>query len=105
MDAVWTTVCDAQHVLPDAPFACEVDGRMIAIYRVDERYYATENVCPHAYALLSDGWLEGTEIECPLHGARFDIQSGAVLEGPAECGLKTYAVRVEAGEVQCIIPA
>ncbi|MBK4994897.1 non-heme iron oxygenase ferredoxin subunit [Pseudomonas sp. S37] len=105
MEAVWTKVCDAQQVQPDTPFACEVGGKMIAIYLVDGRYFATENVCPHAYALLSDGWLEGTEIECPLHGARFDIQSGEVLEGPAECGVKTYAVRLDAGEVQCAIPA
>jgi len=105
MDTTWTKVCDAQHVLPDTAVACEVEGRMIAVYQVDGRYFATENVCPHAYALLSDGWLEGTEIECPLHGARFDIETGAVLEGPAECGLKTYAVRVEGSEVQCVIPA
>ncbi|WP_312934942.1 non-heme iron oxygenase ferredoxin subunit [Pseudomonas sp.] len=105
MDTTWTKVCDAQHVLPDTAVACEVEGRMIAVYQVDGRYFATENVCPHAYALLSDGWLEGTEIECPLHGARFDIETGAVLEGPAECALKTYAVRVEGSEVQCVIPA
>lgn len=103
MEQAWIKVCDAADVQADAAFACEVEGRMIAVYQVDERYFATDNVCPHAYALLSDGWLEGIEIECPLHGARFDITTGAVLEGPAECALKTYPVRVEGNEVQCLV--
>ncbi|KWS85717.1 non-heme iron oxygenase ferredoxin subunit [Pseudomonas syringae] len=105
METSWTKVCVTTDVQPDTAFACEVEGKMIAVYLVEERYFATENVCPHAYALLSDGWLEGTEIEWPLHGARFDIKTGVVLEGPAECGLKTYPIRVEDGEIQCQVSA
>lgn len=103
MEPTWIKVCDAADVQQERAFAVEIEGRMIAVYQVDGRYFATDNVCPHAYALLSDGWLEGMEIECPLHGARFDIETGAVLEGPAECALKTYPVRVEADEVQCLV--
>lgn len=103
MEPTWSNVCTTTDLQPDSAFACEKDGQMIAVYQVDDRYFATDNVCPHAYALLSDGWLEGMEIECPLHGARFDIATGAVLEGPAECALKTYPVRVEGDQVQCLV--
>lgn len=104
MNDAWTTVCEVGDLKPDTVMAAEIGGKPIAVYFVDDRYFATDNVCPHAYALLSDGWLEGREIECPLHGARFDIETGAVLEGPAECGLKTYAVRVDRDQVQCCMP-
>ncbi|REE07495.1 NAD(P)H-dependent nitrite reductase small subunit [Paraburkholderia sp. BL27I4N3] len=104
MDEAWIKVCDVSKLKPDTVFAAETGDRMIAIFLVEDRYFATENVCPHAYALLSDGWLGGKEIECPLHGARFDIETGALIEGPAECGLKTYPVRVEGEDVQCLIP-
>ncbi|AET90763.1 ferredoxin [Burkholderia sp. YI23] len=101
MNEDWTTVCRVNDLKPDTAFATEVGDKAVAIYLVEDRYFATDNVCPHAYALLSDGWLEGKEIECPLHGARFDIETGALLEGPAECGLQTYPVRVLRDEVQC----
>lgn len=103
MNSSWVSACSVGHVETDKPFSCEVSGKMIAVYLINGSYYATDNICPHAYALLSDGWLEGDEIECPLHGARFNIGTGAVLEGPAECGLSTYPVRVHNGEIQCLI--
>src|SRR5207244_12349825 len=62
--------------------------------------YATDNICTHAYAGLSDGWLDGEVIECPLHAARFDIRSGKVLDPPATEDLKTYPVRIVDGEIQ-----
>jgi NAD(P)H-dependent nitrite reductase small subunit len=99
----WKKVCSVGDLKADTVFAADIEGQAVAVYRVEDRYFATENVCPHAYALLSDGWLEGKEIECPLHGARFDIETGALLEGPAECGLKTYPVRVSSDEIQCQI--
>jgi nitrite reductase/ring-hydroxylating ferredoxin subunit len=101
MNDTWTKVCGINDVQPETVFAGEANGKLIAIYLIEGRYFATENVCPHAYALLSDGWLEGREIECPLHGARFDVESGSLIEGPAECGLRTYQVRVEGDEVFC----
>ena len=105
MNDSWIKVCDVDNVQPDAVFAGEAGGKMIAIYCIEGSYFATDNICPHAYALLSDGWLEGQEIECPLHGARFDVKSGALIEGPAECGLKTYPVRVKGDEVFCQVSA
>jgi naphthalene 1,2-dioxygenase ferredoxin component len=78
----------------------EVAGRQIALYDCDGTIYATDNICTHAYARLSDGWLDGTAIECPLHAARFDVRTGKVLAPPATEDLKTYPVRVTDGDIE-----
>ena len=63
----------------------------IGLYLVGDRYYAMENVCPHAYALLSQGFVEGDEVECPLHGARFHIPTGKCTQEPGGRDLVCYA--------------
>lgn len=78
----------------------EIGGRSIAVYDSDGTLYATDNICTHAYACLSDGWLDGETIECPLHAARFDIRTGKVLDPPATEDLKTYPVRVEGDAIE-----
>jgi naphthalene 1,2-dioxygenase system ferredoxin subunit len=72
---------------------------------VDDAFYATDNVCTHAFALLSDGFLDGTVVECPLHGGQFDVTSGAAVLEPAECDLRSYPVRVVDGHIEVLIPA
>lgn len=69
-------------------------GREIALYNVDGLLYATADTCTHARASLSQGYLEGEEIECPLHQARFHVPTGRVLCRPATESLDVYAVRV-----------
>ncbi|MDM0065246.1 non-heme iron oxygenase ferredoxin subunit [Variovorax sp. J31P207] len=86
------TACE--KVTQDAPFAYEGQGKKIAIYRVDGEFFATDNVCPHAYALLTDGFVEGDTVECPLHGALFNIRTGKCMGLPAESDLATYPVTV-----------
>ncbi|MGJ7491540.1 non-heme iron oxygenase ferredoxin subunit [Variovorax sp. ZT4R33] len=83
----------------DAPVAFEGFGKKIAIYRVDDQFYATDNVCPHAYALMTDGFVDGDTIECPLHGATFNIKTGKCLGPPAESDLATYQVTVVEGNI------
>ncbi|HEV2301553.1 MAG TPA: non-heme iron oxygenase ferredoxin subunit [Stellaceae bacterium] len=78
----------------------EIAGRQIALYDCDGTLYATDNICTHAYARLSDGWLDGTAIECPLHAARFDVRTGKVLAPPATEDLRTYPVRVRDGDIE-----
>ena len=72
----------------------------ILVFNLDGRYYAIENRCTHEDAELVDGALEGEEIICPLHGARFSIVTGAVLSPPAYENLTTYPVRVSNGWVE-----
>jgi 3-phenylpropionate/trans-cinnamate dioxygenase ferredoxin subunit len=81
--------------------AFDYDGRRIAIYHCGGIFYATTDICSHAYAELSEGYLDCDDctIECPLHGSRFDIRTGAVLSLPAFEPIEIYAVRVEGEDV------
>lgn len=72
-----------------------VDGREIALYEVEGEIFATDNTCTHGQARMSDGFLEGREIECPLHQGRFDVCTGKALCAPLTTDIKTYAVKIE----------
>lgn len=72
-----------------------VGGKDIALYEVDGELYATDNLCTHGAARLSDGFLEGREIECPLHQGRFDVCSGKAMCAPVSEDIKTYPVKIE----------
>jgi nitrite reductase/ring-hydroxylating ferredoxin subunit len=80
--------------------AVSVGDKQIALYNVDGEIHATDNVCSHAFAMLTDGWLDGNEIECPLHAGRFDVRTGKGLGPPIPCDIKSYRVRVVGDEVQ-----
>jgi 3-phenylpropionate/trans-cinnamate dioxygenase ferredoxin subunit len=90
------------HDIPEHEVRAFVhDGQRVAIYHIDGQFFATTDICSHAYAELSDGFLDSDDctIECPLHGSRFDIRSGAVLSLPAFEAIATYAVRVEGEDI------
>jgi 3-phenylpropionate/trans-cinnamate dioxygenase ferredoxin component len=73
---------------------CELNGLRIAIFNLDGRYFAISDTCSHEDASLSEGFVEGSEVECPLHGARFDIRTGRVLTPPAIEDVQSFEVRV-----------
>jgi naphthalene 1,2-dioxygenase system ferredoxin subunit len=77
-----------------------IAGKEIAVYDLDGALYATDDVCTHAYARLSDGWLDRGEIECPLHAGRFDVKTGAATAPPCVDAIKTYEVRQVGDELQ-----
>jgi 3-phenylpropionate/trans-cinnamate dioxygenase ferredoxin subunit len=90
------------HDIPENEVrAFEYDGQRIAVYHVDGQFFATTDICSHAYAELSEGFLDSDDctIECPLHGSRFDIRSGVVLSLPAYEPIATYPVRLEGQDV------
>jgi naphthalene 1,2-dioxygenase ferredoxin component len=99
-DAGWVRAAGRRDLTEGEVLGVEVAGRSIALYVADDGIFATDNICTHAYACLSDGWLDGDVIECPLHAARFDIRTGKVLDPPATEDLKTYPVRVIGDEIQ-----
>ncbi|MEN9382866.1 MAG: hypothetical protein RL323_9, partial [Pseudomonadota bacterium] len=72
-----------------------VAGKDIALYEVDGDVYATDNACTHGKARMSDGFLEGREIECPLHQGRFDVCTGKAMCAPLTEDIRTYPVRIE----------
>ena len=77
----------------------QIGRKEIALYNLGGTYYATDDICSHAYASLADGYLEDGQIECPLHGARFDLATGRVLGPPAETGVATYRVHIEGKDI------
>jgi 3-phenylpropionate/trans-cinnamate dioxygenase ferredoxin subunit len=77
-----------------------VGGREIAVANVAGRLYAIDNVCTHDGEELAGGPLEGDEIICPRHGARFSLKTGAALTPPAYEPVKVYDVRVDDGRVR-----
>jgi naphthalene 1,2-dioxygenase system ferredoxin subunit len=96
----WARAASRSELASGEVLGVEVAGHSIALYDVDGNIFATDNICTHAYARLSDGWLDGELIECPLHAARFDVRTGKVLDPPATVDLKTYPVRVVDDEIQ-----
>lgn len=85
--------------LADVPegdvMAVQVAGKEIALYEVDGEVFATDNICTHGAARMSDGFLEGREIECPLHQGRFDVCSGKAMCAPLTENIRTYPVKIE----------
>lgn len=103
-NGTWQVAVAVSDVAVDMPAACSIGQHEIAVYLVDGTYYATSNICTHASALLTDGFMEGCEVECPLHNARFDVRTGEVLSSPAEVDLETFKVRVVGANVEVLIP-
>jgi 3-phenylpropionate/trans-cinnamate dioxygenase ferredoxin subunit len=77
----------------------EAGGMFIAVFNVGGKYHAIEDVCTHDDGPVAEGELEGYEIECPRHGARFDIRDGRVLSFPAIRPVNSFKVRVDGEEI------
>ena len=101
----WVRVAAVADVPEGGVIAVRLGDREIALYHLPGgEYRATDNVCTHEYAQLSDGWLENGEIECPLHAARFDIRTGKALCAPAEKGLEVFPVKAEGADLLLRLP-
>jgi NAD(P)H-dependent nitrite reductase small subunit len=81
----------------------ELDNKRIALFRIGDRYYAIDDMCPHRGGPLSEGDLEGEAVVCPWHGATFDLATGAVARYPTAGGVTTYAVRVEGEQIEIAV--
>ena len=76
------------------------DTTRVIVMKIDEGFYALEDVCTHDYLSLEEGDIEGDQIICPFHGARFCIKTGEVKEQPAYEDLTTFPTRLADGMVQ-----
>ena len=97
-------VCDAKDLQPGQGRTVSVEGRSIALFNVGGEFYAIEDECTHEGGPLGGGVLRGNRVLCPWHGAEFDVTTGAVLSPPADYGVETFRVVVEAGEVKVELP-
>lgn len=91
----WTEAMAADALPTDDVIGVVVNGRDIALYTVSDEVYATDNICTHGQARLCDGFLDGHEIECPLHQGKFDVRNGKPTCDPVTEPLRSYPVRIE----------
>ncbi|MER6790216.1 bifunctional 3-phenylpropionate/cinnamic acid dioxygenase ferredoxin subunit [Streptomyces sp. NPDC000658] len=80
-------------------FRLDIDPPVSVFHTDDGEVFAIDDTCTHQDASLADGWLEGCEVECPLHASTFDLRTGAVDAPPAKLPVRTHAVLVEDGMI------
>lgn len=101
----WIRACKTEDLKNSNPLDFDYEDKKILITNVDNRIYATDRICTHAYADLSTGFLNESEktVTCPLHMSIFDLENGKPLNLPAEEPLKTYKVKVESDWVWIMV--
>jgi 3-phenylpropionate/trans-cinnamate dioxygenase ferredoxin subunit len=82
----------------------DVEDRKIAVFRLEDGFYAIEDICTHDGGPLAEGEIEEDQVICPRHGARFDIKTGEALTLPAVTPVESYPVRVDGNELFIGLP-
>jgi naphthalene 1,2-dioxygenase system ferredoxin subunit len=95
----WTDAAAVADVPEDDVIGMMVAGRELALYSAGGEIFATDNLCTHGHARLCDGFLDGHEIECPLHQGKFDVRTGQPTCAPVTAAIRSYPVKIEAGRV------
>lgn len=95
----WTDVAAEADLFEGAGIPVAPGGRDIALFSVEGEVFATDNLCTHGNARLCDGFLDGHEIECPLHQGKFDVRDGRALCDPVTEAVRSHPVRIEGGRV------
>jgi nitrite reductase/ring-hydroxylating ferredoxin subunit len=103
--AGWVRVAAVADIAEGNVLGVRVGERDIAVYHLPGGdFRATDNICTHEYALLSEGWLEDGCIECPLHAGRFDIRTGRALCAPVETDLVVFEVKRDGDNLLVNVP-
>lgn len=98
------TLCAATDVEPDVPKRVVLDSLApVVVFRLEDGYHVTDDTCTHGSASLSEGFVEGDEIECPWHAGKFCIRTGGATGFPATEPIRVYRTHVVDGQV-CIEP-
>jgi nitrite reductase/ring-hydroxylating ferredoxin subunit len=92
-------VCAQAEIAPETVKAFEVADKRLAVFKIDGKFYVTDDECTHASASLADGILEGDVIECTLHFGAFHVPTGAVKAPPCVLALRTYKVLLQDGDI------
>ncbi len=96
----WIDAIDENALANGEHIVIDVDDTDVVIFKLDGQFYALEDVCTHDGAEIGSGRLEGNEIICPRHGARFCVKTGEVKSPPAYENIDCFPVRIESGRVQ-----
>jgi 3-phenylpropionate/trans-cinnamate dioxygenase ferredoxin subunit len=95
----WTTVCALDEIDDEDVLRFDHHHHTYAVYRYNDKVYATDGLCTHEKVHLADGLVMEYVVECPKHNGRFDIRDGRALGAPVCVNLKTYPAKVEGGQV------
>lgn len=101
----WHVAARSDKLENGSVLGVRLEDRRVALYRIDGKVYATHDICTHEFALLSDGFLDGDCIECPLHQGLFHVPTGEVRSPPAENPVATYPAKEEDGNILVDLPA
>ena len=104
MPQEFVQVARASELKPGNRKLVWVGDTRVMLANVAGTFFAVDDLCPHARSPLSAGWLQGDEIMCALHGARFNVKTGEVLSSPAEDDLTCFAVKIEGDNVFIGVP-
>ncbi len=96
----WLTVARTSDIPPERVAVFHVGDHEVAVCNLGGEFYAIDDLCTHDGGSLDQGELDDAEIECPRHGARFDVRTGAAVQLPAFEPVETHEVRVESDTVQ-----
>jgi len=97
-------VCPLAEIPAGSAISVEINDTPVAVVRTSGDVYAVSGVCSHAQVSLADGNVDGTTIECWLHGSRFDLPTGKPTSPPAIDPITTYPVKIEDGDVYVDVP-
>lgn len=98
--AKWVRIASTDEVPVGEGKYFDVDGVPIAVFHVDDNFYAISDVCTHEESSLAEGELDGDVVECALHGARFNVRTGQVMALPAVVPVQTFPLRVVGSEIE-----
>ena len=104
MTTEFVKACNENEIEEGKLKEVEIDDKQIALARFQGEVYAIDNICTHDGGTLSDGDVVKCQVQCPRHGARFDLKTGAVTRMPAVLAIGTYETKIENGEVFIAIP-
>jgi naphthalene 1,2-dioxygenase system ferredoxin subunit len=99
MSERWTKVASALDVPEDGTFLVKCGGEPLCLYNIRGQIYATHDTCTHGQASLADGFIDGENIECPLHQGLFHIPTGKAIGAPCTEDVDSYPVKIQDGSV------
>lgn len=98
--AEYVKIAKTTDVAEGKPFCVVADGKKLALFKVEGKYYAVDNTCTHRNGPLCKGALSGDVVQCPWHGSKFNVKTGEVVGGPAKTPIKHYKVRVAGDDLE-----
>lgn len=104
MSGEWHDACAADALEEEATIGVMIAGRPVALFRVGGAPYALHDLCPHGQARLSDGFVDGDCVECPLHQGLVDIRNGRPRGAPVSTPTESYPARERNGRIEVQLP-